>query len=78
MFLTSCLQKGNWSIPEDQQANTAAICKGLPQPLPSRSQAPIIYDSLAAVNVIIKQSQQPQSSTVTIAEQLQLPLNTTQ
>ena len=48
--------------------------QGLPQPLPSRSQAPIVYDLLAAV----KKSQPPQSSTVTIAEQLQSPSNTTE
>ena len=50
--------------------------QGLHQPLPSRSQAPIDYDLLAAS--VIKQSQQPQSGTVTIAEQLQSPPNTTE
>ena len=50
--------------------------QGLPQPLPARGQAPIDYDLLAAA--IIKQSQQPQSGTITIADQLQTPPNTTE
>ena len=58
-----------------EEANTAAMGQDLPQPLPFRSQAPIDYDLLAAA--IIKQSQQPQSGTVTIAEPLQSPSNTT-
>ncbi|XP_078327575.1 uncharacterized protein LOC144623177 [Crassostrea virginica] len=58
-----------------EEANTAAMGQDPPQPLSSRSQAPIDYDLLAAA--IIKQSQQPQSGTVTIAEPLQSPSNTT-
>ena len=58
-----------------EEANTAAMGQDPPQPLSSRSQAPIDYDLLAAA--IIKQSQQPQSGTVTIEEPLQSPSNTT-
>ena len=54
------------------EENTAATG----QSVPSRSQAPIDYDLLAAA--IIKQSQQPQKGTVTIAEQLLSPSNTTE
>ena len=40
-----------------EEANTAAMGQDPPQPLSSRSKAPINYDLLAAA--IIKQSQQP-------------------
>ena len=60
-----------------EEANTATMGQDLPQPLPSssRNEAPIDYDLLATA--IIKQSQQPQSGTITIAEPLQSPSNTT-
>ena len=50
--------------------------QGLPKRLLSRNQAPIFYELLAAA--IIKQSQQPQSGTATIAEKIQSPPNTTE
>ena len=41
-----------------EEASTTAIGQGLPQPLLSTSQAPIVYDLLAAA--FIKQSQESQ------------------